>query len=89
MAELDQKIEGILLQRLVAIIQVWCTDFDRNDDGDMRRDTVVPVRDGGKRRGVKGSKEEKVCFFFFTRMSRMTDVTSFSLACSLWRLIWL
>jgi dynein heavy chain 1 len=63
-AELDKKIEGILLQRLAAIIQVWCSDFDRNDDGDARRDSVVPVRDAsGKRRGGKGAKEEKVCFF--------------------------
>lgn len=60
-AELDKRIEGILLQRLVSIIHVWCSDFDRNDDGDARRDTVVSLRDAsGKRRGAKGVKEEKV-----------------------------
>ncbi|KAJ3566624.1 hypothetical protein NP233_g6881 [Leucocoprinus birnbaumii] len=64
-AELDKRIESILLQRLVAIIQVWCAEFDRNEDGETRRDTVVPsapnVRDalGAKRRGGKGVKEEK------------------------------
>ncbi|KAF7760646.1 hypothetical protein Agabi119p4_10055 [Agaricus bisporus var. burnettii] len=58
--ELDKKIEGILLQRLVAIIQVWCSDFDRTDDGDARRDIAIPARDAsGKRRGGKGAKEEK------------------------------
>ncbi|THH27962.1 hypothetical protein EUX98_g6222 [Antrodiella citrinella] len=56
-AELDQKIEGILLQRLTHIIQVWCAEFDRADDGDR---SVLPLRDGtNKRRGDKRVKEEK------------------------------
>lgn len=58
-AELDKRIESILLQRLTHIIQVWCTEFDRVDDGDTRRD--VPLRDiTNKRRGDKRMKEEKV-----------------------------
>jgi len=57
-AELDKRIESILLQRLTHIIQVWCTEFDRVDDGDTRRD--VPLRDiTNKRRGDKRMKEEK------------------------------
>ncbi|KAF8991378.1 dynein heavy chain, N-terminal region 1-domain-containing protein [Cyathus striatus] len=52
-AELDKKIESILLQRLTHIIQVWCAEFDRTDDGDTRRE--LP----GKRRGDKRAKEEK------------------------------
>ncbi|KIM47305.1 hypothetical protein M413DRAFT_440753 [Hebeloma cylindrosporum] len=57
-AELDKRIEGILLQRLTQIIQVWCTEFDRADDNDTRRD--LPIRDlGNKRRGDKRAKEEK------------------------------
>ncbi|KAF9463127.1 dynein heavy chain [Collybia nuda] len=57
-AELDQRIEGILLQRLTQIMQVWCTEFDRTDDGDTRRD--LPLRDiTSKRRGDKRQKEEK------------------------------
>ncbi|KAF7974161.1 hypothetical protein HWV62_13279 [Athelia sp. TMB] len=57
-AELDQRIEGILLQRLVHIIKVWCAEFDRTDDGDLRRE--LPVRDAlSKRRGEKRAKEEK------------------------------
>ena len=55
-AELDKRIEGILLQRLTQIIQVWCTEFDRVDDGD-RRD-ILPLPN--KRRGDKRVKEEKV-----------------------------
>lgn len=57
-AELDTKIEAILLQRLGQIIQVWCAEFDRSDDGDTRRD-AMPLRDA-KRRGEKRLKEEKV-----------------------------
>ncbi|KAF8627873.1 hypothetical protein AX15_004203 [Amanita polypyramis BW_CC] len=58
-AELDKRIEGVLLQRLTQCIQVWCSEFDRIDDGDMRRDTV-PIRDiTNKRRGDKRAKEEK------------------------------
>jgi dynein heavy chain 1 len=60
-AELDKRIEGILLQRLVHIIKVWCAEFDRSDDGDTRRE--APVRDTfSKRRGDKRLKEEKVRF---------------------------
>ncbi|KAF9042285.1 cytoplasmic dynein heavy chain 1 [Panaeolus papilionaceus] len=56
-AELDKRIEGILLQRLTHIIQAWCSEFDRTDDGDNRRD-LPAVRDG-KRRGDKRGKDEK------------------------------
>ncbi|KAG9310418.1 dynein heavy chain, N-terminal region 1-domain-containing protein [Chiua virens] len=58
-AELDKRIEGILLQRLTHIIQVWCSEFDRVDDGDGRRDPL-PLRDmTTKRRTGKGAREEK------------------------------
>ena len=58
-AELDTRIEAILLQRLTHIIKVWCEEFDRTDDGDIRRE--APVRDiVSKRRGDKRVKEEKV-----------------------------
>ena len=64
-AELDQKIEGILLQRLTHIISVWCTEFDRADDGDR---SALPLRDAtNKRRGDKRAKEEKVCASHFQR----------------------
>ena len=63
-AELDKRIEGILLQRLTHIIQVWCAEFDRVDDSDTRRDSLL-VRDvASKRRGDKRMKEEKVGFLF-------------------------
>ena len=56
-AELDKRIETILLQWLTHIIQVWCTEFDRVDDGGIRRD--VPLRDiTNKRRGDKWMKEK-------------------------------
>lgn len=59
-AELDKRIESILLQRLTQIIQVWCAEFDKTDE-DMRRDTL-PLRDiTNKRRGDKRMKDEKVC----------------------------
>ncbi|KIJ14883.1 hypothetical protein PAXINDRAFT_169564 [Paxillus involutus ATCC 200175] len=59
-AELDKRIEGILLQRLTHIIQVWCSEFDRTDDGDTRRDPL-PLRDvTNKRRAGKGAREEKL-----------------------------
>ncbi|KIM50786.1 hypothetical protein SCLCIDRAFT_1225109 [Scleroderma citrinum Foug A] len=56
-AELDKRIEGILLQRLTHIIQVWCSEFDRTDD-DSRRDALL-MRDLAKRRVGKGGREEK------------------------------
>ena len=43
-AELDKRIEGILLQRLTHIIQVWCAKFNGVGDSDTRRD-LLPVRD--------------------------------------------
>jgi hypothetical protein len=54
-AELDKKIEGILLQRLKHVAQVWCTEFDRSaDDGELRRDPV-PSKRRDKQRGEKVS----------------------------------
>ncbi|KAG2358351.1 cytoplasmic dynein heavy chain 1 [Suillus spraguei] len=59
-ADLDKRIEVILLQRLGYIIQVWCSEFDRTDDGDARRDPM-PLRDiTNKRRAGKGGKEDRV-----------------------------
>jgi hypothetical protein len=56
-SELDKRIENVLLQRLSQIIKVWCTEFDRTEDLDLRRD-AFPLRE--KRRGEKRVKEEKV-----------------------------
>ncbi|KAI0055925.1 cytoplasmic dynein heavy chain 1 [Artomyces pyxidatus] len=53
-AELDKKIEGILLQRLAHVIQIWCAEFDRTDDGEMRRDALA----SNKRRGDKRHNEK-------------------------------
>ncbi|KAJ7644409.1 dynein heavy chain [Roridomyces roridus] len=56
-SELDRRIEGILLQRLVQIVQVWCGEFDRTADD---ADTRPALRDiTSKRRGDKRVKEEK------------------------------
>ncbi|KAI0292242.1 cytoplasmic dynein heavy chain 1 [Multifurca ochricompacta] len=53
-AELDGKIEGILLQRLEHVAQVWCAEFDRSaDDGELRRDLIPGKRRGDKQRGEK------------------------------------
>ena len=64
-AELDKRIEGILIQRLTHAIQVWCAEFDRVDDSDTRRDLLSVTDVVSKRRGDKRMKEEKVGFFFF------------------------
>jgi dynein heavy chain 1 len=58
-AQLDERIEGILLTRLNHIIQVWCDEFDRAEDPDLRRDAGA-TRDLVKRRGDKKVKDEKV-----------------------------
>ncbi|EIM91855.1 cytoplasmic dynein heavy chain 1 [Stereum hirsutum FP-91666 SS1] len=54
-AELDKKIEGILLQRLTHIIHLWCQEFDRSDDGDTRRDATGLIT---KKRGDKRHNEK-------------------------------
>lgn len=85
-AELDKRIEGILLQRLTQIILVWCAEFDRTDeDAAIRRD--APLRDVlNKRRGDKRIKEEKVGSSFFPSLF-CPQVTLRSLHRSLWRTI--
>lgn len=76
MAELDQKIEGILLQRLTQMIQVWCTEFDRTEDGDGRRDPL-PLRDAtNKRRGDKRLKDEKVRAKSFEKCNDMLIIVA-------------
>lgn len=62
-AELDKKIELILLKRLTQIVQVWCAEFDRADDNDTRRDHTREM--SGKRRSDKRVKDEKVRAFLF------------------------
>ncbi|KAI0369874.1 dynein heavy chain protein 2 [Pilatotrama ljubarskyi] len=54
-AELDQRIEGILLQRLTHVIQLFCSEFERADDQDTRREAVTLT---GKRRD-KRAKNDK------------------------------
>ncbi|KAH8120488.1 cytoplasmic dynein heavy chain 1 [Phellopilus nigrolimitatus] len=56
-AELDKRIEGILLARLAATIQLWCTEFDRTDD-DTRNTVVRDV--ATKRRGDKRLKDDRM-----------------------------
>ena len=58
-AELDQRIEAILLDRLKQTIQHFCAEFGKTED-DTRRDAVL--RDiTNKRRGDKRAKDDKVC----------------------------
>lgn len=79
-AELDKRIEGILLQRLVQIIQLWCTEFDRTED-DTRRDTVVLRDVTNKRRGDKRLRDEKVGL----RLHTLSSAISRSHARRMWR----
>ncbi|QRW27158.1 dynein heavy chain, cytoplasmic [Rhizoctonia solani] len=39
-AELDAKIEALLLVRLTHIIQLWCTEFDRTEEDEPRREAI-------------------------------------------------
>jgi hypothetical protein len=57
-AELDKRIEGILLQRLVHIIEIWCAEFDHTDNGDTQRDAPIPET-FSKWRGDKRLNEER------------------------------
>ena len=59
-AQLDQRIEGILLQRLTHVIQLWCSEFDRTDDLDGRREVLVVKDVTQKRRGDKRVRDDKV-----------------------------
>ncbi|KAH9927411.1 dynein heavy chain [Epithele typhae] len=52
-AELDSRIEGILLQRITHIIQLWCHEFERTDDND-RREAQLSTKRRDKR-----AKDEK------------------------------
>ncbi|KAF9649981.1 hypothetical protein BDM02DRAFT_3112755 [Thelephora ganbajun] len=56
-AELDKRIEIILLKRLAQLVQVWCAEFDRTDDADTRRDHTREM--SSKRRSDKRAKDEK------------------------------
>lgn len=56
-ARLDERISGILAQRLTHILQTWCAEFDRTDDGEQRREPVL--RDNTNKRKGDKRKEEK------------------------------
>ena len=78
-AELDQKIESILLQRLTHIIQVWCAEFDRIDEDGGRREPLASRNTTAKRTGDKRQKDDKVCVIVLR--CRIFNL-SVSLACS-------
>ncbi|CED84986.1 dynein heavy chain cytosolic [Phaffia rhodozyma] len=42
-SDLDQQIEQILLNRLRLIIRVWCTEFSKTDDADLRRNGTAEI----------------------------------------------
>jgi hypothetical protein len=81
-AELDRRIEGILLQRLAQIVQVWCGEFDRAavDDGDTTGGRAALRDITNKRRGDKRAKEEKVRALHPSVRCGFSDSW-----CSLWR----
>lgn len=56
MAELDSRIEAVLLVRLEAIISLWCSEFLRQEE-DLKRD---PLRDAVVKRRADRLKDEKV-----------------------------
>ncbi|CAE6344478.1 unnamed protein product [Rhizoctonia solani] len=57
-AELDAKIEALLLVRLTHIIQLWCTEFDRTEDDEPRREVGV-IRDATMKKRAERRKDEK------------------------------
>ena len=75
-AELDKKIELVLLKRLTHIIQVWCAEFDRADDTDTRRDHTRDA--SSKRRLDKRAKDEKARSFSVRCLMSSTDRWRFS-----------
>ncbi|CCO26271.1 dynein heavy chain 1, cytosolic [Rhizoctonia solani AG-1 IB] len=62
-AELDAKIEALLLVRLTHIIQLWCTEFDRTEDDEPRREVGV-IRDATMKKRAERRKDEKVSLHF-------------------------
>ena len=59
-AELDSRIESILLQRVTHVIQMWCTEFERTDDHDRRETITLSNKRRDKRKDDKVKK--KFCF---------------------------
>ncbi|OSX67981.1 hypothetical protein POSPLADRAFT_1176995 [Postia placenta MAD-698-R-SB12] len=58
-AELDQRIEAILLRRLSHTIQLWCQEFDRVEDADGRREPPALRDITNKRRTDRADKRIK------------------------------
>lgn len=72
-----------MLQRVTAIIKLWCTEFERNDSGEdagLSRREAAAIRDGTiKRRGDKKSmflKEDKVCGLTSPEISLCLSIVS-------------
>ena len=72
-AELDQRIEGILLQRVTLVIQQWCSEFERADDSDGRREPVTLKRRDKRAKDDKVRKSLRIC------RCRLADGTKCSL----------
>ena len=68
-AELDKRIESILLARLQHVIVLWCAEFERSDE-DARREPVA-LRDVTNKRRDK-RKDEKVRSVTKSRTNALT-----------------
>ena len=70
-AELDKRIEKILLGRLENVIEVWCNEFQKSGEGDeglVSGGLKKRHGQGAGQRGV-GSKEDKVILFPFLALT--------------------
>lgn len=61
-AELDKRIETILLDRLRQIIDVWCAEFSKTEDSDFKRE-VSSLVDSKRKVGFVGEAGKVRSFF--------------------------
>lgn len=47
------------MQRLIHVIQLWCSEFDRTDDSDGRREPLTMKDITQKRRGDRRGRDDK------------------------------
>ncbi|TBU30761.1 dynein heavy chain [Dichomitus squalens] len=59
-AELDHRIEGILLQRVTHVIQQWCSEFERADDNDRREAATINKRRDKRAKDDKSAEGQLV-----------------------------
>ena len=77
-ADLDRRIEAILLARLQHVITLWCAEFERSDEDSSNRREPPTLREiTNKRRDKRKDEKVRVCYWYCSGLSPNAIVVAY------------